>query len=98
MERSRAEKLGKEILGLYRGSAAAGVNPRVMGMLIPATEKVLAKTGWSKDDLDLIELNEAFAAQSIAVLDSLGLSEENVNVNGGAIALGHHSVVVGLGS
>ena len=56
---------------------------------VPATEKALAKIGWSKDSLELIELNEAFAAQSIAVIDSLGLSEERVNVNGGAIALGH---------
>jgi len=90
MERSRAVAAGKEILGIYRGSAAAGVDPRVMGIgPVPATEKALAKSGWSKNSLDVIELNEAFAAQSIAVIDSLGIQEDRVNVNGGAIALGH---------
>ncbi len=56
---------------------------------VPATRKVLARAGWAIDDLELIELNEAFAAQSLAVIDRLGLDAELVNVNGGAIALGH---------
>lgn len=90
MDRHKAEREGQEILGIYRGSAAAGVDPRVMGIgPVPATQKALKKAGWNKDSLDLIELNEAFAAQSIAVIDSLGISEDIVNVNGGAIALGH---------
>ena len=56
---------------------------------VPATQKALARAGWAKDSLDLIELNEAFAAQSLAVIDELGVPEEKINVNGGAIALGH---------
>ena len=70
--------------------AAAGVDPTVMGLgPVPATEKALALAGWSISDLDLIELNEAFAAQSLGVIRTLGLDEDKVNVNGGAIALGH---------
>lgn len=90
MKRSRALAEGREILATYRYSASAGVNPRVMGIgPVPATEKVLKKSGLSTDQLDLIELNEAFAAQSLAVIRTLGLEEAKVNVNGGAIALGH---------
>jgi acetyl-CoA acetyltransferase family protein len=71
-------------------SAVAGVEPRVMGVgPILATRKVLKRAGLSVDDLDLIELNEAFAAQSLASIRELGLDPEKVNVNGGAIALGH---------
>jgi 3-oxoadipyl-CoA thiolase len=71
-------------------SASAGVTPNVMGLgPVPATEKALAKAGWSIDDLDVVELNEAFAAQSIGVLRRLKIDEEIVNANGGAIALGH---------
>ncbi|WP_448616532.1 thiolase family protein [Modestobacter sp. URMC 112] len=71
-------------------SASAGVAPNVMGLgPVPATEKALAKAGWTIDDLDAVELNEAFAAQSIAVLRRLKLDEEIVNADGGAIALGH---------
>ena len=70
--------------------AAAGVDPTVMGLgPVPATKKALALAGWSLEDLDLIELNEAFAAQSLGVLRSLDLDATKVNVNGGAIALGH---------
>jgi acetyl-CoA C-acetyltransferase len=70
--------------------AEAGVDPRVMGIgPVPATEKALARAGWRVGDLDLIELNEAFAAQSLAVVRALGLDPARVNVNGGAIALGH---------
>jgi acetyl-CoA acetyltransferase family protein len=71
-------------------SAVAGVDPHRMGIgPIPATRKVLARAGWTVDDLDLVELNEAFAAQSIPCIRELGLDPERVNVNGGAIALGH---------
>ena len=71
-------------------SAAAGVDPRTMGLgPVPATRKVLARAGLAVDDLDLVELNEAFAVQSLAVMRELGLPPEIVNVNGGAIALGH---------
>ncbi len=90
MRRDQAVASGKEILATYRGSASAGVNPRVMGIgPVPATEKLLKKLNLSVNDLDLIELNEAFAAQSLAVIRTLGLDETKVNVNGGAIALGH---------
>jgi 3-oxoadipyl-CoA thiolase len=71
-------------------TAVAGVEPRVMGLgPIYATRKVLARAGLSLDDIDLVELNEAFAAQSLACIDELGLDPSTVNVNGGAIALGH---------
>ena len=74
----------------FAGSAVAGVDPRVMGIgPIPAVRKLLARTGVTVDELDLVELNEAFASQSLAVVRELGLDEERVNVNGGAIALGH---------
>ncbi|WNV88603.1 thiolase family protein [Umezawaea sp. Da 62-37] len=71
-------------------SASAGVSPHVMGLgPVPATEKVLARSGWSVDQLDAVELNEAFAVQSLAVVRRLKLDEEKVNADGGAIALGH---------
>jgi 3-oxoadipyl-CoA thiolase len=86
----RAEALGAEPLGRFVGSAVAGVDPRVMGIgPIPAVRKLLERTGISVDELDLVELNEAFASQSLAVIRELGLDPEKVNVNGGAIALGH---------
>jgi 3-oxoadipyl-CoA thiolase len=86
----KAEALGIEPLGVFLGSAVAGVDPRVMGVgPIPAVQKVLARTGVDVGALDLVELNEAFASQSLAVIRELGLDPEKVNVNGGAIALGH---------
>jgi 3-oxoadipyl-CoA thiolase len=86
----RARELGVESLGTFVASAAAGVDPRVMGVgPIPAVRKVLDRAGVDARDLDLVELNEAFASQSLAVIRELGLDEENVNVNGGAIAIGH---------
>jgi 3-oxoadipyl-CoA thiolase len=86
----KARALGIEPLGTFLGSAAAGVDPRVMGIgPIPAVQKVLARTGIDVSALDLVELNEAFASQSLAVVRELGLDPEKVNVNGGAIALGH---------
>jgi 3-oxoadipyl-CoA thiolase len=86
----RARELGVEPLGFFRGSAVAGVDPRVMGIgPVPAVRKLLARTGVAVDEIDLVELNEAFASQSLAVVRELGLDEERVNVNGGAIAIGH---------
>jgi 3-oxoadipyl-CoA thiolase len=86
----KARELGVEPLGAFVGSAVAGVDPRVMGVgPIPAVRKVLERRGIEVSDLDLVELNEAFASQSLAVIRELGLDPEKVNVNGGAIALGH---------
>ncbi|MDX6467729.1 MAG: hypothetical protein QOI27_2769 [Gaiellaceae bacterium] len=86
----RAKELGIEPLGVFLGSAVAGVDPRVMGVgPIPAVQKVLTRAGVQVGALDLVELNEAFASQSLAVIRELGLDPEKVNVNGGAIALGH---------
>ena len=86
----RARDLGVEPLGRFVASAVAGVDPRVMGIgPIPAVRKLLARSGVAVGDLDLVELNEAFASQSLAVIRELGLDPERVNVNGGAIALGH---------
>jgi 3-oxoadipyl-CoA thiolase len=88
--RAKAEELGLKPWARWRASAAAGVEPRTMGYgPIPATRKVLRRAGLSVEDIGLVELNEAFAVQSLAVLRELGLSEEITNVNGGAIALGH---------
>jgi acetyl-CoA C-acetyltransferase len=90
MSRARAEKLGLPILATIKSYASAGVDPRIMGMgPVPATRRALEKAGLSQGQLDLIEANEAFAAQSVAVRKELGLNPEIVNVNGGAIALGH---------
>jgi acetyl-CoA C-acetyltransferase len=90
MSRSKAEELGVQPLASVRAYASVGVAPRVMGLgPIPATRNVLAKSGLSLDEIDLIEANEAFAAQSVAVGRELGWDWERVNVNGGAIALGH---------
>jgi 3-oxoadipyl-CoA thiolase len=86
----KARALGLEPLGVFAGSAVAGVDPRVMGIgPVPAVRKLLERTGVTVDELDLVELNEAFASQSLVVIRELGLDEEKVNVNGGAIALGH---------
>jgi 3-oxoadipyl-CoA thiolase len=86
----KARELGVMPLATFVGSAVAGVDPRVMGIgPIPAVRKLLARTGIDASELDLIELNEAFASQSLAVIRELGLDSEKVNVNGGAIALGH---------
>jgi 3-oxoadipyl-CoA thiolase len=85
-----ARELGVEPFGAFAGSAVAGVDPRVMGIgPIPAVRKVLLRAGLEVGDVDLVELNEAFASQSLVVIRELGLDEERVNVNGGAIALGH---------
>lgn len=86
----RAAELGLTPVARLVACAAAGVDPTVMGLgPVPATQKALALAGWSLSDLDLVELNEAFAAQSLGVIRQLGLDPNIVNVNGGAIALGH---------
>ncbi len=86
----RARELGAEPLGAFVGSAVAGVDPRVMGIgPVPAVRRLLERVGVEAGELDLVELNEAFASQSLVVIRELGLDPERVNVNGGAIALGH---------
>ncbi len=90
MSREKAEALGLKPRLIFRHFAVAGVRPEVMGIgPVEAIPKALAKAGLAQDDLDLIELNEAFASQSVAVIRQLGLNPDRVNVNGGAIALGH---------
>jgi len=90
MERSLAERSGREILAVFRGYAAAGVDPNFMGLgPIPACEKLLRQQGLQVNDIDLWELNEAFAAQSLACIREIGMAPEKVNPNGGAIAMGH---------
>jgi 3-oxoadipyl-CoA thiolase len=86
----KARELDIEPLGRFVASAVAGVDPRYMGVgPVPAVQKLLARAGIEAADLDLVELNEAFASQSLQVIRELGLDPERVNVNGGAIALGH---------
>jgi acetyl-CoA C-acetyltransferase len=86
----KARELGAEPLGTFVASSVAGVDPRVMGIgPIPAVRRLLDRVGVEAGELDLVELNEAFASQSLVVVRELGLDEEKVNVNGGAIALGH---------
>jgi acetyl-CoA C-acetyltransferase len=86
----RAAELGIEPLGAFVASAVAGVDPRVMGIgPVPAVTKLLTRVGIDPGQVDLVELNEAFASQSVAVIRELGLDPGMVNVNGGAIALGH---------
>lgn len=90
MSREKAEELGVKPLAIFRGFMLGGVDPDVMGIgPVAAVPKLLDKLNISLDEVDLIELNEAFASQSIAVIRELGLDPEKVNVNGGAIALGH---------
>jgi acetyl-CoA C-acetyltransferase len=90
MSREDAEKRGAPILGRIASWASAGVDPSIMGIgPVPATRRALEKAGWSIADLDLIEANEAFAAQALSVGKELGWDADKVNVNGGAIAIGH---------
>jgi acetyl-CoA C-acetyltransferase len=90
MTASEASKRGLKPLARIAGFATAGVDPAVMGTgPIPSTRKVLGRVGWKPDDLDLVEANEAFAAQALAVNKDLGWDTSKVNVNGGAIAIGH---------
>ena len=90
MSREKAEALGLEVLASIKSYASAGVDPSIMGTgPIPATRIALEKAGLTIDDIDLVEANEAFAAQALCVLKDLEIDMEKVNVNGGAIALGH---------
>ncbi|XP_046669502.1 acetyl-CoA acetyltransferase, cytosolic [Homalodisca vitripennis] len=90
MTSEEAQKRGLSALGRIVAYAQVGCDPQIMGFgPVPAVKMVLEKAGWSKDDVDLYELNEAFASQSLVVLKELGLDSSKVNVSGGAIALGH---------
>ncbi len=90
MSREKADELGIKPIARFLGFAVAGVAPEIMGMgPVEAVPKVLKQTGLKLDDIDLIELNEAFAAQALAVIRETGLNPDKVNINGGAIAMGH---------
>lgn len=90
MSREKAEELGIKPMAVIRANGAAGVDPAIMGIgPVPATRKALEKANLTIEDLDLVEANEAFAAQSLAVGRDLGIDNEKLNVNGGAVALGH---------
>jgi 3-oxoadipyl-CoA thiolase len=90
VEADRARALGLRPLARVVATAVAGVDPAIMGIgPVPAVRKAIARAGITVDDLDLVEINEAFASQSVVCMDELGLDPEKVNVNGGAIALGH---------
>jgi len=90
MSETRAKALGLPVLARIRAFASAGVDPKVMGMgPVPASRKALTRAGWKAADLDLLEINEAFAAQACAVNKEMGWDTAKINVNGGAIALGH---------
>jgi acetyl-CoA C-acetyltransferase len=90
MSESKAKELGLEPLATIVAYSSAGVSPAIMGTgPIPASQKCLEKAGWTHEELDLIEANEAFAAQAISVNKGIGWDPSKVNVNGGAIALGH---------
>lgn len=90
MTESKAKELGLEPMATFKAFASAGVDPSIMGTgPIPATQKCLDKAGWAIADIDLVEANEAFAAQAMSVNHDLGWDTDKVNVNGGAIALGH---------
>jgi len=90
MGESKAKALGLKPLARIVAFSSAGVDPKIMGTgPIPASTKCLERAGWSVGDLDLVEANEAFAAQALSVNQSMGWDPEKVNVNGGAIAIGH---------
>jgi acetyl-CoA acyltransferase len=90
MSEEAVDRAGVTPLARYVGASAAGVHPDYMGIgPVPAMKRALARAGWPIEDVDLVELNEAFAAQSLACVDELKLDPEKVNVNGGAIAIGH---------
>lgn len=96
MEENKAKELGCDILGYIAGFTSVGVDPHIMGIgPVYATQKLLKKTGRSLDEIDLIEMNEAFAAQSIACIRELGMDLSKLNVNGGAVALGHPLAATG---
>jgi acetyl-CoA C-acetyltransferase len=90
MEKEKAKSLGLPILGKFVANAAAGLDPKIMGLgPVYAIRKLMEKTGRTLNDIDLIEMNEAFASQSVGCIHELNMDESKLNVNGGAIALGH---------
>src|SRR6185369_5651810 len=90
MSAERAAQLGLKPLAKIRAFASSGVDPSIMGMgPVPSSRRALEKAGWKPSDLDLMEINEAFAAQACAVNKEMGWDTKKINVNGGAIALGH---------
>jgi acetyl-CoA acyltransferase len=90
MTRDKAKELGITPLGVFKAFATVGVDPEIMGIgPVPAVRKLLAKTGLKVSDIDLFELNEAFASQSVYCQRELGIPDDKINVHGGAIALGH---------
>src|SRR5215468_320453 len=90
MSAKKAEQLGLKPIAYVRAYSSAGIDPKIMGMgPVPASKLVLSKAGWTKDTPDLMEINEAFAAQAIAVNKEMGCDTKKINVNGGAIAIGH---------
>jgi acetyl-CoA C-acetyltransferase len=90
MSARKAEELGLKPLARIKSYASAGLDPSIMGMgPVPASQLCLKKAGWSAKDLDLMEINEAFAAQACAVNKEMGWDTSKINVNGGAIAIGH---------
>ena len=96
MSAARAAELGAPVRARILSYASCGVDPKIMGIgPVPAVRKVLERSGRSLEEIDVVELNEAFAAQALAVIDDLGLNEEKVNPNGGAIALGHPIAATG---
>jgi acetyl-CoA C-acetyltransferase len=96
MSAAKAESLGAPVKARILSYAYCGVDPKVMGIgPVPAVRRALERAGKSLDEVDVIELNEAFAAQSLAVIKDLGLDREKVNPNGGAIALGHPIAATG---
>ena len=96
MEAEKAKSLGCEILGYINGFTSAGVDPTIMGIgPVAATRKLLSKTGLTMDDIDVIEMNEAFAPQSLSCIKELGMDLNKLNPNGGAIALGHPLAATG---
>ena len=98
MSEERAKALGIEPMGYFKTFAAAGLDPNIMGYgPVPATRKALKRAGLTIKDIDLVELNEAFAAQVVPCVKDLGLDPEKTNPNGGAIAMGH-PLGIGLAS
>jgi acetyl-CoA C-acetyltransferase len=90
MSARKAEQLGLKPMARVKAYSSAGLDPSIMGMgPVPASQLCLKKAGWTAQDLDLMEINEAFAAQAIAVNKEMGWDTSKINVNGGAIALGH---------
>jgi acetyl-CoA C-acetyltransferase len=90
MSEARAQALGLPILARIKSYATSALDPKIMGMgPVPASKKALERAGWTADDVDLMEINEAFAAQACAVNKDMGWDTGRINVNGGAIALGH---------